>query len=92
MNPLKIGPDLSWFTDAKFGVFVHWGIYAVGQYPESWSFYNHGAPGQDPRDSLPFDQYMAQRHAFLARRYDPQQWVALVRASLISLLFKRFFL
>jgi alpha-L-fucosidase len=68
---------MSWFTDAKFGVFIHWGIYAVGQYPESWSFYNHGAPGQDPRDSLPLDQYMAQRHAFLARRYDPQQWAGL---------------
>lgn len=66
-----------WFSDAKFGVFIHWGIYAVGQYPESWSFYNHGAPGQPQRDSLPHDLYMAQRHAFLARRYDPEAWADL---------------
>jgi alpha-L-fucosidase len=70
-------PDLTWFSNAKFGIFVHWGIYAVGQYPESWSFFNHGQPGQDPADSLPYEDYMAQRHAFLARRYDPAQWADL---------------
>ena len=70
-------PDMTWFRNAKFGVFIHWGIYAVGQYPESWSFFNHGAPGQDPADSLPLDLYLAQRHAFLARRYDPAKWAEL---------------
>ena len=70
-------PDMTWFNNAKFGIFVHWGIYAVGQYPESWSFYNHGNPGQDPDDSLPLDLYMAQRHAFLARRYNPAKWADL---------------
>jgi len=77
MNPINGKPDMSWFNDARFGVFIHWGIYAVGQYPESWSFYNHGASWQDSRDSLPLDQYMAQRHAFFARRYNPQQWAEL---------------
>jgi alpha-L-fucosidase len=70
-------PDMTWFTDAKFGVFIHWGIYAVGQYEASWAFFNHGARGQNPRDSLPQAEYMAQRHAFLARRYDPGQWADL---------------
>ncbi len=73
-NIPSLSPAQSWFHDARFGVFIHWGIYAVGQYPESWSFYNHGAPGQDPADSLPLDLYMAQRHAFFARRYDPAKW------------------
>jgi len=72
-----IPPDLTWFNNAKFGIFIHWGIYSVGQYPESWSFYNHGAKGQDPSDSLSFEDYMAQRHAFLTRRYDPAAWAAL---------------
>jgi alpha-L-fucosidase len=74
-NPAS--PDMTWFNNAKFGIFVHWGIYAVGQYAESWSFFNHGNPGQDPADSLPLEDYMAQRHAFLARRYDPAQWADL---------------
>ncbi|MBC8008940.1 MAG: alpha-L-fucosidase [Burkholderiales bacterium] len=72
-----LSPSQSWFADARFGIFIHWGIYAVGQYPESWSFFNHGAPGQDPADSLPLDLYLAQRHAFLARRYDPARWAEL---------------
>lgn len=70
-------PDLTWFTEARFGIFIHWGIYAVGQYPESWSFYNHGAAGQNPDDTLPHELYMAQRHAFFARRYDPDRWAEL---------------
>jgi alpha-L-fucosidase len=68
---------MAWFESARFGIFIHWGIYAVGQYPESWSFFNHGAPWQDPMDSLPLEQYLAQRHAFLARRYDPAKWADL---------------
>ncbi len=33
-------PVPTWFTDAKFGIFIHWGVYAVpgwsskGQYAE----------------------------------------------------------
>jgi len=77
MTTTLIPPDLAWFQNAKFGIFIHWGIYSVGQYPESWSFYNHGAKGQDPSDSLSFEDYMAQRHAFLTRRYDPAAWAAL---------------
>jgi alpha-L-fucosidase len=68
---------LGWFEDARFGVFIHWGIYSAGQYAESWSFYNHGGEGQDPRETLPYETYMAQRHAFGARRYDPIEWASL---------------
>ena len=74
---LSTAPDMTWFNNAQFGIFVHWGLYAVSQSPESWSFFNHGAPGQDPEDSLPLDLYMAQRHAFLARRYNPAAWADL---------------
>jgi len=28
--------DLEWFTDAKFGVFVHWGPYSLAKVPASW--------------------------------------------------------
>ena len=28
-----------WFPDAKLGIFIHYGIYAVGGAAESWSFY-----------------------------------------------------
>ncbi len=31
---------MQWFKDAKLGIFIHWGIYAVNGIGESWSFFN----------------------------------------------------
>ncbi|MBN1107251.1 MAG: alpha-L-fucosidase, partial [Bacteroidales bacterium] len=28
---------MQWFGDAKLGIFIHWGIYAVNGIDESWS-------------------------------------------------------
>jgi alpha-L-fucosidase len=59
--------DLAWWRDAKLGVFVHWGLYAIPARGE-WYMYNEKVP--------------AQRYAELARRfdpkhYDPDAWAAL---------------
>ncbi len=61
-----------WFTQAKLGIFVHWGIYAVDGVAESWSFY-----GGD----LPYDTYMAQLNGFTADRYRPDDWAGLFRRA-----------
>lgn len=29
-----------WFRKARLGIFIHYGIYAVGDVSESWSFHN----------------------------------------------------
>ncbi|MFJ4688433.1 alpha-L-fucosidase [Streptomyces sp. NPDC088789] len=66
-------PMQPWFPDAKLGIFVHYGIYAVDGVPESWAFYT----GEVPRD-----RYMRQLHGFTASRYDPRTWADLfVRAG-----------
>lgn len=57
-----------WFPDAKLGIFIHYGIYAVDGIPESWSFWG----GQ-----VPYDQYMKQLDGFTASNYDPESWAAL---------------
>ena len=31
---------MQWFADAKFGLFIHWGIHAVDGIDELWSFYD----------------------------------------------------
>jgi alpha-L-fucosidase len=31
---------MRWFEEAKLGIFIHWGIYAVDGISESWSFHN----------------------------------------------------
>ena len=63
---------MQWFADAKFGVFIHWGIYAVDGTSESWSFFN---------GETTHAQYMAQRHDFTASNYDPRAWAELIRRS-----------
>ncbi|CEN49835.1 hypothetical protein CCAN11_2020001 [Capnocytophaga canimorsus] len=30
----------AWFTDAKLGIFIHWGYYGVNGITESWSMYH----------------------------------------------------
>jgi alpha-L-fucosidase len=57
-----------WFEQAKLGIFVHWGIYAVRGVAESWSFFN---------EQISYADYMAQRDGFTAAHYDPDAWADL---------------
>jgi alpha-L-fucosidase len=63
---------MQWFADAKLGIFIHWGIYSVNGISESWSFFNN---------YLNHDAYMKQLNGFNASKYDPQQWVQLIKES-----------
>ncbi|MEV5610615.1 alpha-L-fucosidase [Streptomyces sp. NPDC052225] len=69
----QLPPAKAWFTDARLGIFIHWGIYSVDGVAESWSFF-HG--------QVPYDTYMAQLDGFTAERFDPDAWADLfVRAG-----------
>jgi alpha-L-fucosidase len=57
-----------WFPDAKLGIFIHYGIYAVKGIAESWSFWS----GQ-----IGYDDYMSQLEGFTAANYDPEAWAEL---------------
>lgn len=61
-------PMQPWFPDAKLGIFVHYGIYAVDGVSESWSFY---------WDEVPYDTYMRQAEGFTAANYRPREWAGL---------------
>ncbi|NGO74769.1 alpha-L-fucosidase [Streptomyces sp. YC504] len=61
-------PMQPWFSDAKLGIFLHYGIYAVDGVAESWSFYS---------GDVPHEQYMKQLDGFTASAYDPKAWAAL---------------
>ncbi len=63
---------MQWFAEAKLGIFIHWGIYAVKGIDESWSFYN---------GYISYDDYMEQLSGFTAARYDPDAWARLIRES-----------
>lgn len=36
-----IPEKMNWFSDAKLGIFIHYGIYAVNGTAESWAFYDN---------------------------------------------------
>lgn len=63
---------LSWFKDAKLGIFIHWGIYAVNGIDESWSFYN---------EYVSHDDYMKQLNGFNAEKYNPKDWAKIIKKS-----------
>lgn len=63
---------MQWFKDAKLGIFIHWGIYAVKGIDESWSFFN---------GYISHDDYMRQLEGFTAKNYDPTAWAVLIKKS-----------
>jgi len=63
---------MQWFKDAKLGIFIHWGIYAVNGIDESWSFYN---------EYLPHEEYMKQLDGFTASDYNAEGWAKLISES-----------
>jgi len=63
---------LAWFKDAKLGIFIHWGIYAVNGIDESWSFYNN---------YISYPDYMKQLNGFTAHNYNPKKWAKLIEES-----------
>ncbi len=61
-----------WFEEAKLGIFIHYGIYAVNSVSESWSFYH---------DRVPYPEYMKQLDGFTAKNFDAEQWADLIEKS-----------
>jgi alpha-L-fucosidase len=71
-NPNEIQQKMEWFADAKLGIFIHWGIYAVNGVSESWSFHN---------GNISWEDYMKQLSGFTASKYDPEAWADLIQQS-----------
>jgi alpha-L-fucosidase len=61
-----------WFEDAKLGIFIHYGIYAVDGVSESWSFHN---------GVISYEDYMKQLDGFTASRFDADSWAELIEKS-----------
>lgn len=61
-----------WFIEAKLGIFIHWGIYAVKPTGESWPFFN---------GEISYEDYMSQMDGFGAEKYDPAAWAKLIQEA-----------
>jgi alpha-L-fucosidase len=72
INPDSIRSKMQWFSDAKLGIFIHWGMYSVNGIGESWSFHNR---------EIGYADYMKQMRGFTASKYDPSKWASLIKES-----------
>lgn len=59
---------MAWFAQAKFGIFLHWGVYSAGRTSESWPFFSGNVSNKE---------YMSQAAEFTAEGFDPDQWAEL---------------
>jgi len=72
IDPASIKNKMQWFADAKLGIFIHSGIYAVNGIDESWSFHNK---------KISYANYMKQLKGFTLEKYDPVFWAELIKES-----------
>jgi alpha-L-fucosidase len=88
VESLSTHPLPQWYQDAKFGIFIHWGIYSVpawapvGQEYAEWYWHNMDNKS-DPTyahelslygPDATYDQFIPQ---FTASKFDPKVWVQL---------------
>jgi alpha-L-fucosidase len=72
---------MGWWREAKFGLFIHWGVYAVPA-----GIYN-GKPISGPgewimkRGKIPMAEYQEYAKQFNPVKYDPDLWVRLAKEA-----------
>jgi alpha-L-fucosidase len=82
-----------WFQDAKFGIFIHWGVYAVPAFNNEWyprfmyrdevsrkgaNFYQYHREHFGPQSEFGYKDFIPM---FKAERWDPAAWVDLFRRA-----------
>lgn len=87
----KVAEKLEHWRDQKFGILIHWGIYAVPGIVESWSI-NNEPWIRRPDSTMRYEDYKRWywdlSKQFNPRQFDPDQWAkAAARAGMKYLVF-----
>ena len=79
-------PD--WFRDAKFGIFIHWGVYSVPAFGSEWyprnmydstsNEFKHHVATYGPQKIFGYKDFIPM---FKAEKFDPAKWVALFKKA-----------
>jgi len=79
-------PD--WYRDAKFGIFIHWGVYSVPAFGSEWyprlmyqkgtAEYTHHLAKYGSQDSFGYKDFIPM---FKAEKFNPAAWVALFKKA-----------
>ena len=77
-----------WFRDAKFGIFIHWGVYSVPAFDNEWYPRNmyiqgsranlHQVETYGPLDKFGYKDFVPM---FRAEHFDPDAWCALFKKA-----------
>lgn len=77
----------AWYDDAKFGIFIHWGVFSVPGFGSEW-FWWHWKGESNPeyvkfmRDNYkPGYTYTDFGPQFTAEFFDPSEWTEILKAS-----------
>ncbi len=79
-------PD--WYKDAKFGIFIHWGVYSVPAFGNEWyprdmylqgtDEYKHHLAVYGPQDKFGYKDFIPK---FKAEKFDPAAWARLFKEA-----------
>ena len=82
-----------WFKDAKLGIFIHWGVYAVPAFDNEWyprfmyrdeisrkgpNYFRHHRKTYGPQDQFGYKDFIPM---FKAEKWDPEAWIELFQAA-----------
>ena len=77
-----------WYKDAKFGIFIHWGVYSVPAFGNEWyprnmyregsDEYKHHIATHGPQDKFGYKDFIPM---FKAEHFDPAAWARLFKEA-----------
>jgi len=70
-KPLPYEERIKWFHQARFGMFIHWGLYAL---PARGEWVMH-------QEHIPADEYALLARRFRPQRFDADAWAAVAKAA-----------
>lgn len=80
-TPQQHDARMQWFRDAKFGMFIHWGLYS--QLAGEWQDKTVGGGAEWIQNTLaiPSSQYSQLAKHWNPAKYDPRAWVHLMKSA-----------
>jgi alpha-L-fucosidase len=73
---------MKWWREARFGMFIHWGVYA--QWAGVYNGHKQARGGAEwimNRSKIPVAEYQERAKSFNPTSYDPDQWVRMAKEA-----------
>ena len=80
-SPEHKAERLKWFREARFGMFIHWGVYAVPAGVYQGKDINGIGEWIMNNGQIPVAEYKEFAKDFTAAKYDPEAWAALAKRA-----------